>query len=114
MAYVEDMAAGDEAEKAVIYFDCPEALAAVYDFIKIKFVPELYSFTCFFQRYDKIEAHCYRKEGYFGKTSAFGQRFAGIREGSTGGHDAGADSYGPPYLQSSHGPCFQHAGLWAL
>ena len=40
MAYVENMAAGDEAEKAVIYFDCPEALATVYDFIKIKFVPD--------------------------------------------------------------------------
>ena len=34
------MMAGDEAEKAVIYFDCPEALAAVYNFIKIKFVPD--------------------------------------------------------------------------
>lgn len=39
MAYVENMAAGDEAEKAVIS-TASEALAAVYDFIKIKFVPD--------------------------------------------------------------------------
>ena len=39
-AAVAKVAAGDEAEKAVIYFDCPEALTAVYDFIKIKFIPD--------------------------------------------------------------------------
>ena len=40
MTDVEDMAFGGETEYTVVLFHGPEALTAVYDFIKIKFIPD--------------------------------------------------------------------------
>lgn len=38
MADIEHMGTGDKTEGAVIQFNCPEALPAVYDFIKVEIV----------------------------------------------------------------------------